>query len=97
MSKPLLQRLFDGEVYPSEDIVLHEPKDKELDKKICEELEYFQSILAPEDLIRFEKLNDMQSDIMNTYHYAYFNCGFRLAVGLIIEALTDGEITLKAG
>jgi hypothetical protein len=91
MSKSLLHQLFDGEIYPSENIILNEPRIKELQNKIYNEMEYFESILSSEDWKRFEELNDTQSDIFSAYDYAYFSNGFRLAVRLIIEGFANGE------
>ena len=92
MSKSILQQLFDGEIYPAEDVVLKEPQDKELSEKINNETKYFQSVLSPDDWKRYEDLVDMQAAASNAYHYAYFIYGFRLATKLIIEGLSSEEI-----
>ena len=91
MSKSLLQQLYDGEIYPAECVFPNESKDKKLNRNISNETKYFQSILSPENWKRFEQLDNMKSDRTLDYQYAFFAYGFRLAVGLIIEGLGNGE------
>ena len=91
MNTPLLNQLFDGEIYPDKDVCLKEPKDEELNRTICDEIEYFKSILSPENWRRFGELENMLNIRTSAYEYAYFTYGFRLAVGLIIEGITKGE------
>lgn len=92
MSKSLLQRLYDGEIYPAENLYLKGAKHKELNRKISDETEYFKNVLSPEDWKRFETLGDMQHERTDDYYYANFLYGFRLGAGLIAEALAaDAE------
>lgn len=87
MAKTLLQQLYDGEIYPSEQIFLQGKKHKELNQKICEEVEKFKGLLSPEEWKRFEVLDDMRHERSGAYCCANFMCGFRLGVGLMVEAL----------
>lgn len=91
MSKSLLQQLYDGEIYPAEGIKCKAPEHRELSHKISDEAEHFKAVLSPEDWKRFEKLKDMESDREDTYIFANFTYGFQLGVGLMIEALSNGE------
>jgi hypothetical protein len=91
MSKTLLQQLYDGEVYPAEDIKLIRPEDKELSQKNSKEMEYFEDLLSPEDYRRLEKLDDKRQDENSAYEYANFVYGFRLGMGMAIEALTSED------
>jgi len=90
MSKTLLQQLYDGEIYPAEVIRCKTPEYKELNHKISDETEYFMERLSPDDWKRFEKLEDMKCDRSDAYVFANFTYGFRLGVGLMIEALANG-------
>ncbi|MEL7564742.1 MAG: DUF6809 family protein [Dehalobacterium sp.] len=90
MAKTLLQQLYDGEIYPGEVITCKGPKYRELTCKIIDEMEYFKKMLSPEDWNRFEKLDDMKFERSSDYTFAHFTYGFRLGVGLMVEALANG-------
>ena len=63
------------------------PEYRELSYKISDETEYFKKTLSPEDWKRLEQLDDMIYD--RSAAYSYENFGYRLGVGLMIEALMD--------
>lgn len=89
MTETLLKQLYNGEIYPSETINCKAPEYRELSHKISDETEYFKKTLSPEDWSRLEQLDDMIHDRSAAYSYENFSYGFRLGVGLMIEALTD--------
>lgn len=92
MSKSLLQQLYDGEVYPSENIKCNTLEYRELGGKIVEEKQYFKATLSPDDWSRFDKLEDMLYERSSAYAFTNFTYGFRLGVGLMIEALANGGV-----
>ena len=94
MKNSLLQKLYDGEICPSESICLNAKEDIELNKQIHEEMKYFESILSSKDTERFDRLADLQNDREAAYNYAYFVKGFRLGLGLIIESLANGGVLI---
>lgn len=91
MTKSLLQQLYDGEIYPAEQIVLKSPKHRELSRKLGEEKEYIRERLSVSDRERFEEMDSLYQEITSLYNYENFLYGFRLGVGLIIETPTTGN------
>lgn len=87
MSKTLLQKLYDGEIYPAEQIVPRDPEYRETSRKISDEKEYFQEILTENDRQRFDKLMDSRYETESMDSYESFVYGFRLGVGLMVETL----------
>lgn len=87
MSKTLLQKLYDGEVYPAEQIVSRNPEYRETSRKISDEKEYFQGILTGDDRQRFDKLMDFRYEVESMDSYENFVYGFRLGVELMLETL----------
>lgn len=93
MSKTLLQHLFDGEVYPAENIKATTQEHRELNEKIGDEKLFFKSLLSPENWLRFETLGNMEFQRTSCYSYECFAYGFRLGTALIVEALaSDNEL-----
>ena len=95
MSKSILQQLYDGEVYPSENIKCYSPEYRELGSKIDEEKQYFKATLSPDDWSRFDKLEDMLYERSSAYSFANFTYGFRLGGSLMVEALANGGEFVK--
>jgi len=88
--KTLLQQLYDGELYPAENI---KPKDPEYSKthhRIADEREYFMGILAANDKERLVNLDEMYFHSAALYAYENFTYGFRLGVSLMAETLANG-------
>ena len=87
MRKSILQQLFDGEIFPSENINPSDPTYTETKKILDEETEYFIKILSGDDLDRFQKINDLYCKTTSIYSYECFAHGFRLAVALMVESM----------
>ena len=87
MRKSILQSLFDGEVYPAEEIKGSAQENSALNQKIVDEREYFKSILSEENQERMESLNDLEYDRASAYGFECFAYGFRLGVALILEIM----------
>jgi hypothetical protein len=91
MAKSILQQLFDGEIFPSEDINPNDPIYNEAKKSLDEETDYFLSILSGDDAERFQKINDLYIKTASIYNYECFAHGFRLAVTLLLESMSGDK------
>ena len=91
MIKSVLQKLYDGEIFPSENINPNEPQYNEAKKALDEEINYFTSTLPDDDLERFQKINDLYHKTAAIYDYECFAHGFRLAVALMLESIGDDK------
>ncbi len=89
MNKTLLQQLYDGEVYPSEQIVPRDSKYWELCRKLGEEKNHLREQLSVDERERFEAIETLSQEIASLYSYENFSCGFRLGTGLIIESISN--------
>ena len=87
MGKSILQQLWDGEIFPSENINPNDPTYIETKKILDEETDYFMKILSGDDLARFQKINDLYCKTTSIYSYECFAHGFRLAVALMVESM----------
>jgi len=91
MSKPILAQLFDGEIYPAEQIRLTTPEAKTTSNKLDEERKHFFEILPEAEKERFESLCDLFTDMQYHYSHADFSCGFKLGTRLAYAAL-EGNV-----
>ena len=89
MEKSILKQLFDGEIFPSENINPNDPTYVETKKILDEETDCFQKTLSGDDLDRFQKINDLYCKTTSIYSYECFAHGFRLAVALMVESMND--------
>ena len=86
MAKSTLQKLYDGEIYPFEEIVVDTPEYRRAIKALTDEKERFLKTLSESNRESFEKIEDLHDEIAKLYGYADFAHGFRLAVALIVES-----------
>ena len=91
MGKSILQQLFDGELFPSENIRPDSSAYNEMDKALSEEIDCFLNILSGDNLDRFQKINDLYCKTTSIYNYECFAHGFRLAVALMVEAMNGRD------
>lgn len=97
MAKSILQQLFDGEIYPSQNTNPDSPEYNGTKRSLVEGKEYFLKTLPEHDRDRFKKLDDLYFDMSDIYGYESFVYGFRLGVRLMTETLdTTVDITLKS-
>lgn len=87
MEKSILQQLFDGEIFPSENIRPNSSAYQEMDKALSEEIEYLMNTLSGDNLKWFQKTRDLQFETTNIYLYESFAYGFRFAASLMAESL----------
>ncbi len=91
MSKSILEKLYNGEIYPSEKINVRTEEYKELNHKICAEQEHFRSILSLEEWSRFEELESIQLQRSSLYGLENFTYGFRLGAKMILNIMEDKD------
>lgn len=85
----LLNQLYSGGIYPAEQIVPADPRFRPTHKKISEEREYLKQKLSSEDAARLEELDGLYLDSLSMNSYAGFSYGFKLAIQLMCESLSE--------
>lgn len=90
--KTLIQRLYDGELYPTEDMgATVSPKERACDDTIEQEREHFKKVLSPEEWQRFEKFDGLHRTSASYYGYTNFSFGFRLGAMLMCDIFTGND------
>lgn len=87
----ILDRLYSGEIYPAEQIVPTDPQYRPTHQTISEEREYLLHKLSAEDAERLRNINDLYLESMSMNCYAGFSYGFKLAVRLMCESLSNDK------
>lgn len=90
--RTLLEQLYSGEIYPAEKIVVKTPEYRELNRKISDEMKYFNAVLSAGDRKRFNDLGDMELQRSSAYAFENFAYAFRLGMGLLLEILDTQPI-----
>lgn len=83
--KSILDRLYAGEMNPSEEIACTSPEYQLLVRQIDQEQEYISEKLDTADRIRLDRLGQLYMDEGTMTGYAGFLYGLRLGVRLIGE------------
>lgn len=92
MSKMLLQQLYDGEIYPAEDIVPKDPKYKQLCHDVRCITDKFEEKLTQAEKETFEQITTMEQQLTILYAFENFSYGFQLGVRLMADAFAaDNE------
>lgn len=89
MGKSLLQRLYDGEVFPAEQILPKTRSYREIARKLGQEREYIRERLSQGDRERFDAMESLSLELADIYGHEEFSYGFRLGAALMIEVLVD--------
>ncbi len=90
MSKTILQKLFDGEIYPSESIICTDPKYRQAAHRLCDTKESFISSLSEKDRKIFDDIESLTVEVHSLYNYECFSEGFRIGVMLMSEIPKSG-------
>ena len=81
----ILEKLYNGQVYPFENIVPQDKAYRAANRKICEIREYFSGNLSLEDKETFEEMNQLLHESTCIETYENFTYGFRLGVLLMCD------------
>ena len=81
----VLEALFNGEIYASENIMPKSEKFRQATAHISEIMTYFEGKLSKEDYALLEKLCDSQADEGNMTNEVQFKYGFTLGVLMMCE------------
>lgn len=92
MRKSIIQRIFDGEFYPAEDITFTERSYHVLSKEISMRIDELERNLADSDRQSFTQLLEMMHDLHMQELYKFYWSGFRDGIFLIAELFgEEGE------
>jgi hypothetical protein len=91
MEKSILRKLFDGEVYPSENMRIINPEYLKAKKALTDAKERFIATLSTEGINAFQKIEALYDEITMIYNYEDFAYGYRLAISLIFDTMKESE------
>lgn len=83
--KSILVELYNGSVYPAEQICPTVPAYRPVNREIGEIKQYLKDKLSDEDKQRFEELENLYCRSSSIEMTDTFVCGFRLAALMMIE------------
>ena len=87
----ILDLLFEGKIYPAEDVVPAEPEFREVMHEIEKNRKCLEGKLSKEDFEIFEKYNGCMLDIQNLQCRAFFKHGYSLGLLTMKEAFENVE------
>lgn len=91
MNKNILQQLYDGEIYPAENIGDGNPELQNLNDRVAQEKVKFIKSLSENDRANFQKMDDLNGESAAFYGYECFVYGFKLAASLLLESLSGAN------
>ena len=91
MEKSILKKLFDGEVYPSENMVINTPEYRKAINALDKEKERLKQSLSAENREVFDSVERLYDELIAIYNYEDFAYGFRLAVALLFDSQGSAE------
>lgn len=86
----ILRDLYNGDVYPAEEIVPRDTEYRNLSNEIGELRKHLNDKLQTEDKAQFEKMDDLILKTSSMYGFANFSYGLKLGLLLMCE-VTAGE------
>lgn len=93
MIKSILTDLWEGNIFPAENLAPDTPEFQSLIQKLHEETAYLKSILSADDRKRMEHLEELTDSLSYIYHTQAFIKGFKIAVKMMAEVYSDkGEL-----
>jgi len=87
MKQNILKQLYEGKIYPDENIGSDNPELQAMTAKVGEAKAEFMASLSETDRANFIKLDDLMDESTALYGYESFAHGFKLAVSLLMEAM----------
>ena len=91
MKKSIIQRIFDGEFYPTEDVSLTDPCYQALGQNISKKIDILTENMNGSTQQVFTQLMDMIQDLHTTEICTFYWAGFRDAMLLVYELFGKGE------
>ena len=89
MNKNILKQLYDGEIYPAENIIGNaNPELQKINERLAEEKAAFIKSLSEADRAKFQSVDDLNDESAALYGYECFAYGFKLAVSLMTESMS---------
>ena len=85
----VLKDLYNGEVYPFENIMPQDENYRPISNKVGELRAYFTEKLPQEDKERFAEWNRLICEMLHMEGYANFSYGFRLGVRLMADVMVN--------
>ena len=89
--RKIIEQLFNGEIYPGEQIVVSTPEYKDAQRAAIQAHEDFEAKLCDSLKIELGELYDKDSTVRSFYDEKYFVEGFRLGARLMLEILGVGK------
>lgn len=87
----ILEQLFNGEIYPSERIVVSTPEYKEAQRVAIQAHDAFEKKLCDAMRKELDEVYSKDSTVRSFYDEQYFVEGFRLGARLMLEILEVGK------
>ena len=97
MNKNILQQLYDGEIYPAENIGHRNPDLQQINDRLSEEKDKLIKSLSENDRANFQAVDDLSGESAAIYGYECFAHGFKLAVSLLLESMNDAAGLVRNG
>lgn len=89
----ILEDLYNGKIYPMENIVPENPEYRAVSQEIADMRKYFAEKMSIEDREKFQQWNRLIHESCGMEAYENFSYGFRLATLLFMEVLRDYKIS----
>lgn len=81
----ILEAIYSGEIYPSENVVPESDEFRQANEEISNTMNFFQEKMSDEDYERLEKLCDYHADASLMVSQEHFKYGFTMGVLLMCE------------
>lgn len=85
----ILESLYHGSLFPSEDIISKDPNYRPLNGQITESLEAWRQRLSPDEFEELESLLELYSQVQGMDMTAAFVSGFKTGTTMMIEVLME--------
>lgn len=92
--KTILERFYDGAVFPAEQIVSSGEEFQKNERKIAEKRACVRQMLPPDEKERIDELETLYLRASSFDCYAGFSYGFKLAVQIMCEVFTPNGGTI---
>lgn len=89
--KTIFDKLFDGEIFPAEQIISRDPEYRPLGKQLGEQFESLKNMLPREEADRLQDLDDNYNKMSSITDFASFSYGLRLGVLLMFEVFAGED------